>query len=321
MSKENLAVIVHGGAGKSSPEEDKLRIPFLKQASDSAWKSLNSGKSAEEAVASALSVLEDSEYFDAGYGGYPNKNGIVLLDVGLMRGDLKFLSLMNVRRCKYPSRLALEMFGKETDLLSIWTHEHEEWLDNQSAERKNYFGWVSTPEELVTDYVSNKIKKGKALGLSRDNKIHGTVGCVVRDANGNICSGTSTGGIGFKRNGRIGDSPIIGAGVFADNEIGGLSASGNGEAIMKTLLSQSVILEMKNKINNNEKCFESSESLQTVLDKQLAEFKRKSPDDIAGLIVIPKFGEPVFGFSAETFAVSFRTDKKEEAKIFRRSGV
>jgi L-asparaginase / beta-aspartyl-peptidase len=309
MSKENLAVIVHGGAEVSSSEDDKLRIPFLKQSSDAAWETLNSGKSAEEAVVSALSVLEASEYFDAGYGGYPNQNGIVLLDVGLMRGDLKFLSLMNVRRCKFPSRLALEMFEKEADLLSIWTHQHEEWLDSQSEEKKKYFGWVATPKELIPPYLKDKIERKKALGIVSKDKVHGTVGCVVRDAQGNICSGTSTGGIGFKRNGRIGDSPIIGAGVFADNEIGGLSASGNGEAIMKTLLSQAVILEMKNTPSKN---------LNEILKSQLENFQTKCPNDIAGLIVIPKFGKPAFAFCAETFAVSYKTAQREETLIARR---
>src|SRR3990167_1925227 len=229
MSSE-LAVILHGGGGKIGPEHGQKKLPYLRKALDLAWAALVAGKPGEFAVVEALRVMEGCEYFNAGYGGYPNVNGIVLLDVGLMRGDRDFVSLIHVRRVKYPSSIALDMLLPRRTLLSTWTHELMMKLDEAPEFIKGRYGLVATHEDLVAPFVKQLMKEKGDFEVARDPKkeeakAHGTVGCVVRDAKGEICAGTSTGGVSFKYNGRVGDSPIIGAGVFADNEICGLSTT------------------------------------------------------------------------------------------------
>ena len=163
--------------------------------------------------------MEGCEYFNAGFGGYPNAEGVVLLDVGLMKGSGEFSAITNLRRVRFPSEVAKDLSEKYKRLFTIWTYDKEKNLDDADDETKARYGWVEKHEDLIAPYVTELLEKKKGFEVQNDDAIRGTIGCVVRDAKGEIHSGTSTGGTSYKRNGRIGDSPIIGAGVFADNEV------------------------------------------------------------------------------------------------------
>ncbi len=312
-----LSVLVHGGAGKFFDGRTELKLPPIKAAMEDAWKELTAGKDAEYAVAAALRVMEGCEYFNAGYGGYPDEYGIVLLDVGLMRGDGMFASLMNARRMKYPSAVALKMMEERSFPISnVWTHELMTKLDAASDEEKAEAGWVSSHEELVAPFVKDFHNGAAAAEVVHEEEgTHGTVGCVVRDAKGHVAAGTSTGGVFGKRNGRIGDSPIIGAGVYADNEVGAISTTGTGEAIMGTVLTGYVLGEMRAALQEDIEAFKKDhEKLQEILDKEIKRVPEKYPNKTAGMIVMPPMGLPCYALEAEAITVASRSGTKTEIK-------
>ncbi|RMD85603.1 MAG: hypothetical protein D6808_04925 [Candidatus Dadabacteria bacterium] len=311
----NISVIVHGGAGKLSPELTKLKLPFLKYALEEAWDALLAGKPGEFAVVEALKVMEGCEYFNAGYGGYPNVNGIVLMDVGLMKGNLDFVSLINVRRVKYPSVIALDMLHPGKTLFSVWTHELMTDLDNAPEFIKEKYGLVKSHEDLVAPYVKELLKKREVPEVTQDEDLHGTVGCVVRDRNGKLAAGTSTGGVSLKYNGRIGDTPVIGSGVYAHDEICALSTTGHGESFLKTLISGFIIGEMRAKLKDDKECFLRDQSaLRALLDREMAELGRKSSGKGA-VIVMPPKGDPAYTFNSEMVSIGIKTPNYEDVFI------
>lgn len=310
-------VIVHGGAGKLREEQARKKIPLMKIAVKKAWQELDKGKPAEFAVAAALRVMEESDVFNAGYGGYPNANGIVLLDLGFMRGNRDFVSLLNVRKLKFPSAVALDMFQPNRTIMSVWTHELMKQIDQADGVVKERYGWVATHEELCSPKVVDWLKKGMGEflegGLTGDEPGCGTVGCVVRDLDGRLAAATSTGGVNAKENGRIGDSPIIGAGVFADDEIGALSTTGHGESLLLGLVSGFVLSRMRELIRENHEVFYQSPSkLQHILDDEFNELKRKRKNRGGGIIVIPPHGPPSYSFSSEMLSVAYSESSSDE---------
>lgn len=301
-----LSVIIHGGAGRLNKNHTSKKLPFLKNALDAAWTKLCAGATGEEAVVSALRVLEECEYFNAGYGGYPNSKGIVLLDVGLMNGARNFASLINIRRLKYPSEVALDFLKRHGSIMSIWTHELMLQVDGATQEVKDRYGWVATHEELIAPFVKKLMDKVELGATTLPSQSMGTVGCVVRDRKGNLCAGTSTGGVNLKANGRVGDTPVIGSGVFADNETCALSTSGHGEAILLSSLSGFIIAELRKHFCQEKKDLILKDELEMLLRTELLEFARKAPGKSAGVIVIPKQGPATFLHHSPMFSVALR---------------
>jgi len=317
--KKDLAVIIHGGAGRIGKDHASKKIPALKEALEAAWLSLTQDQPGEMAVVAALKVLEGSEYFNAGYGGYPNIHGIVLTDVGLMRGNRDFVSIINCRKVKFPSVIALDMLSDGKHLLTVWTHEMMTNLEKGPAELKQKYGLVGSHEELIAPFVKEKIARKKELEVSASgsgpsSNEHGTVGCVVRDSFGAICAGTSTGGVSFKSNGRIGDTPVVGSGVYADSNICGLSTTGHGETFLKTAISSFVIAEMRSALKKDPNVFcESSTALKELIEREFLELEAKSKGSGA-IIVIPPNGDPVYAFNASEVAIAGRTGSKSQVQ-------
>lgn len=313
--EQELAVVVHGGAGRYKRELANLKLPVVKHAVDEAWRELCAGAPGEQAVAAALRVLEGSQYFNAGFGGYPNVHGIVLLDVGLMRGTREFVSLVNVRRVKYPSAVALDMLRKHKALMTIWTHELMSALDIAPEETKERYGLVAKHEDMIAPYVRELLRQKEALEVEAadpESEVHGTVGCVVRDARGEVHAGTSTGGVSLKFNGRVGDTPIVGSGVFADNEIGALSTTGHGESILFSMLSGFIVAEMRRELRKDPEIFARMPCrLKEILDMEFSEMTRKSRGRGAAIIVIPVIGEPQYSFNADAVSIGMRTGRPE----------
>ncbi|RMG44361.1 MAG: hypothetical protein D6719_02040 [Candidatus Dadabacteria bacterium] len=316
-----LSIALHGGAGRGSDHHHMQKLPFIKEALEAGWQELCRGKPAEFAVVEALAVMEGCEYFNAGYGGYPNVHGIVLLDVGLMRGNRDFVSLLNVRRMKYPSRVALDMMKYHSTLMTVWTHELMQEIDAAPEFVKRRYGLVEKHEDLIAPYVSKRIKDLKELEVESDSDTScGTVGVVARDAYGGLAAGTSTGGTGFKFNGRIGDSPIIGSGVFADDEIGCLSTTGHGESLLLSLLSAFTLADIRAALRSDPQAFKNNESLLSkILNSEIREFERKAPGQSGAIIVIPREGEPGFALSSEKVSLGLRSgspDKFNTDRVF-----
>lgn len=316
MRKEQKrpCVIVHGGAGRLLDERARKKVPVMHRAVEAAWNELNRGKPGEFAVVAALREMEGSEYFNAGYGGYPNVDGIVLLDVGLMRGTRDFVSILNARRMKYPSSVALDLLRDDRSLMTVWTHQLMQQVDSAADFIKERYGWVPTHEDLLSPVVEEWLKKDGGEFSKSGETSGGTVGCVVRDLNGDLCAGTSTGGVNSKDNGRIGDTPVIGSGVFADNEIGALSTTGHGESLMLGLLSGFVLGEMRRDLRQQFDVFRREpEKLTCILEGEFRELSRKTANKGGGMIVIPPHGSPTFSFNSEMISIA-RAEEIEPGK-------
>lgn len=239
----SMALIVHGGASDIPDCEVGPRRHGVESAAQVGWAILLDAGSALDAVEAAIVVMEDNPVFNAGKGSHLNRDGEVEMDASIMNGrTLDAGAVAGVRHVKNPIRLARCVLESEYTLLIA-----------QGAER---FGLeVGIPfidnDQLRTPAQIAKWKKylacPPALPLAKYVAPHGdTVGCVAVDRDGNIAAGTSTGGMKFKRAGRVGDSPLIGCGVYVDNSLGGASATGWGETITRVVLSKYAVDALAN---------------------------------------------------------------------------
>ena len=238
-SDENrIAIVIHGGAGIilkeniSKSKEDSI-INKLDEAISKGWKLLNEGKSSELAVIETIKILEDSPLFNAGKGSVFNSEGKVENDASIMRGnDLNAGASSGTSNVKNPITLAA----------NVMNHSDHVFLSGEGAEN---FAKERALEIVENEYFHTKFRYNQLLNKKEDNK-YGTVGCVAIDYNGNIVAGTSTGGMTNKKWGRIGDSPIIGAGTYANNNTCGISSTGSGEYFIRTVAAYQVSSLLEN---------------------------------------------------------------------------
>lgn len=236
-----ISLIVHGGAWDIP---DSLVEPHRKGVAEAlrvGWEILTSGGPAAEAIEAAIMAMEDDETFDAGRGSFINAVGEVELDASIMDGrNLRAGSVAAVQNVKNPIRLARKIMdvGEQVMLVGI----------GATRFAKQHKIPTCSPDSLVT---ARELERWKDIQASDkfstiDAFQHGklpsdTVGAVAMDKHGNLASGTSTGGTPNKHPGRVGDSPIIGSGTYADNKFGAVSCTGWGESIMRVVLAKSVV--------------------------------------------------------------------------------
>ena len=219
-------IIVHGDAGEIVDEHINAHISGCQEAIEVGWEILDQGGTSLIAIEHSIRLLEDNPVFDAGRGSYLNQDGFVEMDAIVMNGDdLNIGAVAGVRKIRNPISLAIQILHKsEHNILGgQGALQFAQDLDLEECE----LDW------FITDYTRDIWKKQ----ISNSKKF-GTVGCVALDSYGNLASGTSTGGIKNKATGRIGDTPLVGSGAYADNLTASVSATGNGEAIMKVVLSK-----------------------------------------------------------------------------------
>lgn len=228
------SIVIHGGAGnfkKADLTKDEITAyeQALTMATEAGYQILENNGSSIDAVEAAIKVMEDSPLFNAGKGSVFNSKGEIEMDASIMDGStLDAGSVACVKLVKNPISLAKKiMIASEYVMLDSEGALEFAKANNIPLEKKEYF----ETEMRYKKYLRAK-KKNKA-GLDHDEKM-GTVGAVAFDKMGNIAAGTSTGGLNYKKFGRIGDSPIIGSGTYADNKTCGISCTGLGEYFMKT---------------------------------------------------------------------------------------
>lgn len=228
------ALIVHGGAWNIPDESvDRCKAGCL-AALTAGWSILLSGGSAIDAIEAAIVVLEDDPVFDAGYGSHLNLDGQVECDAIVMNSaTLRAGSVAAVQRIRNPIRLARKVLEECPHMMLV----------GGGAERFAQSHGISLcdPEELIAPAEREawqSCRKDEHAAANHRGHEQGTVGAVALDANGALFAATSTGGTCCKLPGRVGDSPLIGCGCYADIEAGGVSATGYGEAIMKVVLAK-----------------------------------------------------------------------------------
>ncbi len=230
------AIIVHGGAWKIPKYLWKKSIIGCEDAVKEGYRILNEGKSAIFAVTEAVKIMEDNPVFDAGVGALLNLIGEVELDAIVTDGEnVTSGAVAVVRNIKNPVLLALKV-------MELTPHR---LLAGKGAEM--FAAELGIPKCKTTDLiVGRELKRYEQLKKNKKFKIPdafrgkkgGTVGAAAIDINGKTAAATSTGGVPKKLPGRVGDTPIIGSGAFADNRTGAASATGWGESIMKAALSK-----------------------------------------------------------------------------------
>jgi L-asparaginase / beta-aspartyl-peptidase len=216
------SIIVHGGAGPIRDDSLSERLEGCKAAARAAWKILDQGGSATDAVETAVVTLEDNPLFNAGTGSTLNRLGEVEMDAAIMEGQsLRAGSVAAVSRIKNPVKLARRIMEDGRHVM----------LAGEGALLfARRIGFPECPSEsLIVDHRRK----------SWQDK-HGTVGCVAVDSVGQLAVATSTGGIFDKLPGRVGDSPLIGCGTYADG-YGAASCTGDGEAIIRVVLAKSAV--------------------------------------------------------------------------------
>lgn len=245
------AMVIHGGAGtiersSMTAEKETAYQSKLTEALETGKDILNNGGSSEDAVIAVISLMENSPLFNAGKGAVFTHDGQNSLDASIMDGsNLNAGAVAGIRTVKNPITAARAvMHQSEHVLLSGNGADEFASLHGLEVVDSSYFftqrRWDHLQTILDREKETGSIESGRII----DEKF-GTVGAVALDKSGNICAGTSTGGMTNKRYDRVGDSPIIGAGTYADNRTCGVSCTGHGEFFIRFNVAADVTNRMK----------------------------------------------------------------------------
>jgi beta-aspartyl-peptidase (threonine type) len=287
--------MIHGGAGAlDNVKDDRTAVRYLESLRivlEHGREMLSRGASAVEAVETCASQLEDDPLFNAGCGSVLNEFGRVEMDAGIMDGqNLDAGAVAAISNIANPIQLArLVMDGSEHILLigegAMRFAEHCQMPHTPD----HYFITAERIAQLEQARFKHRIMldHDEAEEDSEEQK-YGTIGAVARDLKGNLAAATSTGGVVNKRMGRVGDSPIIGAGVYADNETCAVSATGYGEDFMRTVISKTI----------SDALYFKGGDARTGVAEGIA-FLRRKVTGRGGVIVIDKNGTCASGFTTK----------------------
>lgn len=303
----NISLAVHGGAGTilRSTMTPELQIQYetgLRQALDAGYKILEAGGSSLDAVEAAVVSLEDFPLFNAGKGAVFNHTGGHEMDSAIMFGKhLEAGAVTGVTHVKNPVRLAK----------AIMQHSEHVVLCGQGAEQFAKLQGVAFESD---DYFYNEQRyqqwqqalKEDKVQLDHSDKKFGTVGAVALDAEGNLAAATSTGGMTNKKFGRMGDSPVIGAGTYANNNTCAISCTGHGELFIRCVVAYDVscLIEYRG--------LSLKEACDIVVHDKLVKIGGEG-----GLIAIDKYGNIEMPFNSEGMYRACRSQKgRNEIKIY-----
>ena len=314
---QRFTIVIHGGAGTitkedMTPELEKAYQDGLNVALKAGYAVLKEGGSAVNAVKAALVVLEDNILFNAGRGSVFTKKGLQEMDAAIMDGsDLSAGAVAGVRNVRNPIELATEVMrnsnhvflsGKGANDFAIKQGiklEPDEYFFSQF--RYDQWKSIRDSDNYSLDHTHQDIEE-----LMKDRKF-GTVGAVACDLQGNIAAATSTGGMTNKKYGRIGDSPLIGSGTYANNNTCGISCTGHGEIFIRAVAAYDVSALMEYKgMTLQEACEE-------VVMKKLVAMEGEG-----GLIAVDNQGTPAMVFnSAGMYRGMKSSDGKTEVALYR----
>ncbi len=290
---KKTGLVIHGGAGTierstMTPERERDYRAGLERALKAGYDILKSGGSSLDAAEAAVHVLEDDPHFNAGKGAVFTSAGTNELDAAIMDGKtLKAGTVADIRHIKNPISLARLVMEKSPHVMLVGDGAEKFAQENrvELVDQKYFF----TQERWD---ALQKIKEAEKSGGTGEKKFiitdqdrHGTVGAVALDQTGNLAAATSTGGTSNKRPGRIGDSPIIGAGTYANNATCAVSATGDGEYFIRATVAHDVSALMEYR------GMKLQDAAQTVL------YKVAKLGGTGGLIAIDKDGNTALPFN------------------------
>src|SRR6516225_2884638 len=291
MNSTRYTIVIHGGAGTilkgdMTPELEAAYTNALQEALAAGFAVLEEGGSSINAIKATIVMMEDNMLFNAGRGSVFTKKGVQEMDAAVMDGKtLGAGAVSGVRNVRNPIELAMEVMrnsnhvflsGKGANDFAIKQGiklEPDEYFFSQF--RYDQWRAIRDSDNYSLDHTHQRLEE-----LMKDKKF-GTVGAVACDQNGNIAAATSTGGMTNKKYGRIGDSPIIGCGTYANNKTCGISCTGHGEMFIRTVAAYDVSCLMEYK----------GYSLQKAMDIVVNE-KLMTIDGEGGMIGVDGHGTP-----------------------------
>lgn len=311
LMKPKFAIAVHGGAGTilksniSLEQEAQYRIR-LATAIDIGYDILERSGTSLDAVEAVVQYLEDDSLFNAGKGAVFNSDGKAELDASIMDGrTLKAGAVAALHRVKNPIRLARTVMEKSEHVFLIGEGaEQFAKAHNLELVDNTYF---------FTEARWQSLQKAKANDTLTEKEKHGTVGAVALDQQGNLAAATSTGGMTNKKFGRVGDSPIVGAGTYADNQTCAVSATGHGEYFIRAVVAHDIASLIRYK----------SLSLQAAADEVVMR-KLVKLGGTGGLVAIDRSGNIATPFNTDgmyrgykiqggrTFVAIYKEEKTDE---------
>lgn len=303
--KGNVVLLIHGGAGnfKESdlgPDQQRVYEKYLRVALEEGYKILNEGGSALDAVEASVKLMEDAPVFNAGKGSVLNKEGHVEMDASIMYGkDFKAGAVAVVRHVKNPIAAARMVMEKSNHVL-LAGNGADDFARSIGMEMKDE-GYFITPSSL------EQWKKTKEpASMPKEMNKHGTVGAVALDQNGNLAAATSTGGVLNKLPGRVGDSPIIGGGTYADNNTCAVSATGHGEYFIRLTVARSIAALMEYKKISLE------QAVNEVIHRRLQQL-----GGTGGVIAVDKNGNFIISHNTTGMFRAWKTEKEFEVSFFK----
>lgn len=307
-------ISIHGGAGtilksKMTPEKEENYINALKEALLAGWEILQSGTSSLDAVQESIRIMEDNPLFNAGKGSVFTNEGNHKMDASIMDGKtLKAGAVSSICNVKNPVLLARKIMD-ESEFVYLSGKGAEEFakLINLKFEKDEYFYDEFRYQQHQKALLENRIQLDHYENEDDTEKKFGTVGAVALDSKGNLAAGTSTGGMTNTKFGRIGDSPIIGAGTYANNKTCAVSCTGDGEYFIRSVTAYDVSALMEYRSLSLE------EATKIVVHEKLKQIKGEG-----GLIAIDRNCNIQMSFNSQgMYRACIKSGKEPEIKIFQ----
>lgn len=308
-----IAMIVHGGAWAIPDEQVEPHQAGCRAALEAGWALLSQGRSALEACEAAVRVMEDDTIFDAGTGSHLTADGAVELDAALMDGrSLRYGAVASLRRVRNPITLArhvlegpatllvgagAEAFAERCGLALCENSElivererllWEQWRAGQAGATPQY----GAPQPATAQPSTPQPIEEAARAAGQD-----TVGAIALDSGGNIVVANSTGGTPFKLPGRIGDTPLVGCGLYADSHVAGAVCTGWGEAIARVVLARRAV-----------ELIERGLAPQSAAEMAIRTLARNVPGGNAGCILLTATGQIGLAWNTRRMAYAYRVE-------------
>ncbi|HXB95920.1 MAG TPA: N(4)-(beta-N-acetylglucosaminyl)-L-asparaginase [Puia sp.] len=285
-------------------------------ANKGAWEVLGRNGSALDAVEAGVMVTESSINCCVGLGANPDRDGHVTLDASIMDHEFNCGSVAAIERIKHPISVARRVMEKTPHVMLVGVGAQQFAVAEgfplepdalSESAKKSYEDWLKKSEYKPVVNIENSKSGGSgpsAGGPAGENN-HDTIGMVAMDAAGNLSGSCTTSGMGFKMRGRVGDSPIIGAGLYVDNEVGAVTATGQGEDVIRVCGSHAVVEYMRQGLSPEQAC-------KTVVGRIARIKKDKAKDIQVAFIAINKKGETGAYALQKGFSYAIRSNSEEK---------
>lgn len=273
-------IFVHGGAGNDYHHLLKIFRSEVEKAAFAGWERLQQGASAVDAVEAAVRAMEDGPAFDAGHGSFLNRDGEIEMDAMIMDGqDLRYGAVAGIQRVANPVNVA-RMVIEHTP--------HSLLIGNGAENFARSMGVPVCPMEELRAQSNSHLLSPEDRIFNPFQHPGDTVGALALDSRGHLAVAVSTGGTAGKMPGRVGDSPIIGCGGYADDQVGAATASGHGEALMKIVICKTTCDRLADGL-----------SAQQAAESALKLLETRTRGSLGGLIVMSPGGETGCAFNTQ----------------------